>query len=74
MIDNFEKALIKRWVNKQIFQLYLRIKTNTTIKMLSNQQDFTAFENKVDEVMKILSAMSSENQTKADGGIDAANQ
>lgn len=42
--------------------------------MLSTQQEFTAFENKVDEVMKILSAMSSENQAKADAGIDAANQ
>ena len=44
------------------------------LKMLSTQQEFTAFENKVDEVMKILNSMSSHNQNKDDAGIVAANQ
>lgn len=44
------------------------------LKMLSTQQEFTALENKVDEVMKILNSMSSHNQNKDDAGIAAANQ
>ena len=44
------------------------------LKMLSTPQEFTALENKVDEVMKILNSMSSHNQNKDDAGIAAANQ
>jgi hypothetical protein len=43
--------------------------------MLSAQQDeeFTCFENKVDEVMKILNLMSSEDKAQAEEGIANAN-
>jgi hypothetical protein len=44
--------------------------------MLSGQQEeeFTAFENKVDEVMKILNLMSSEEKEKSEKGMDLANK
>jgi hypothetical protein len=43
--------------------------------MMSTEQEeeFCAFENKVDEVMKILNLMSSEDKDQADEGIQRAN-
>lgn len=44
--------------------------------MMSVQQEeeFCAFENKVDEVMKILNLMSSDNKAQSEEGIEKANQ
>jgi hypothetical protein len=44
--------------------------------MLSAQQEleFTAFETKVDEVMKILNLMSSDDKTVADVALEQASQ
>lgn len=44
-------------------------------KMLSTQQEeeFTCFENKVDEVMKILNLMSSDDKVQTEEGIEKAN-
>lgn len=44
--------------------------------MMSVQQEeeFCAFENKVDEVMKILNLMSSNNKTHSEEGIERANK
>lgn len=36
-------------------------------------EEFIAMENKVDEVMKILNLMSSEDQKQAENGIELAN-
>lgn len=44
--------------------------------MMSPQQEeqFTAFENKVEEVMQILNLMSSDDKKKSDEGIEIANK
>lgn len=44
--------------------------------MMSDQQDeeFTAFENKVDEVMQILNLMSSDDKQQSEDGIEIANK
>lgn len=44
--------------------------------MMSAQQEeeFTAFENKVDEVMQILNLMSNEDKKQSEEGIEAANK
>jgi len=38
------------------------------------EEEFCAFENKVDEVMKILNLMSSDNKAQSEEGIEKANQ
>jgi len=38
------------------------------------EEQFTAFENKVDEVMKILNLMSTEDKVQAEEGIEVANK
>lgn len=44
--------------------------------MMATQQEeeFTAFENKVEEVMKILNLMSSDDKETAEKGIEVANK
>lgn len=44
--------------------------------MLSAQQEeeFTAFENKVDEVMKILNLMNSDDKKQTEDGVEIANK
>lgn len=44
--------------------------------MMSAQQEeeFVAFENKVDEVMQILNLMSSDDKPQAEEGIEIANK
>lgn len=41
---------------------------------VQQEEEFCAFENKVDEVMKILNLMSSDNKAQSEEGIEKANQ
>jgi hypothetical protein len=41
---------------------------------MQQEEEFCAFENKVDEVMKILNFMSSDNKAQAEEGIERANK
>ena len=41
---------------------------------MQQEEEFCAFENKVDEVMKILNLMSSDNKAQSEEGIEKANQ
>lgn len=63
---------------KDLLLFYFRIthRKRRRIKMMSAQQEeeFVAFENKVDEVMQILNLMSSDDKPQAEEGIEIANK
>lgn len=40
----------------------------------TQQEEFTAFENKVDEVMQILTLMSSDDKKQSEEGIEITNK
>jgi hypothetical protein len=55
---------------------FRKFRRHRKIKMMSahQEEEFTAFENKVDEVMQILNLMSSDDKKQSEEGIEIANK